>query len=302
MHALFWFHLYGLSLAGFVLEDSELHLGFFRCFGRVIALAIIHKVQVGVTFDMVLFRQLAGLTIELEHIRDTSPENYKLYPNILFKCGKDEIEDMQLPFLVKFGGDADPKKGNLTDDNKEDFVRHMLHLEYEESIKDAISEIICGFDVVLTYSVRRLFLQIIRLGDLDLMLRGVSNLDVQQWRSHTVYVGYTPSDLCIDWFWQCVGDMSEEEKLELFNFWTGTRWLPVGGFRELDPVLIIQMVPSTAEEKLDRRRPVAHTCYRSLSFPPYQSLEVMREHLYEIVTFYSQSTLPLSFFDLIDNI
>ncbi|KAK1398460.1 hypothetical protein POM88_008323 [Heracleum sosnowskyi] len=71
---------------------------------------------------------------------------------------------------------------------------------------------------------------------------GVSNLDVKHWRSHTVYESYTPSYLCIDWFWQCVGDITEEEKLELFNFWTGTRWLPTDGFRELDHVLIIQMV------------------------------------------------------------
>lgn len=209
--------------AGFVLRDSNLHPGFFRCFGRVIGLAIKHDVHIGYTFDSVMFRQLAGQSIDLENIRDAAPQKYKFYNDILHMYDEGALVEEGYVFVVKFGSDViDTEKGDegwVTWEHKEEYVRHSVYLEYVESIKDAIIEIGDGLDDVLSYPSRRLFFQTLTLDDFDLLLRGLSELKLEEWRSHTVYVGYTPTDPEVSWFWE-VGPrfILNTESYQIFNF------------------------------------------------------------------------------------
>ncbi|KAI3957235.1 hypothetical protein MKW98_012110 [Papaver atlanticum] len=59
------------------------HRKYFAFAGRVIALALMHKVQVGISFDRVFFLQLVGGVISLEDIRDADPAIYKSCKSIL---------------------------------------------------------------------------------------------------------------------------------------------------------------------------------------------------------------------------
>ncbi|XP_022132818.1 E3 ubiquitin-protein ligase UPL5 isoform X2 [Momordica charantia] len=62
---------------------DPLHLKYFNFSGRVIALALMHKVQVGIVFDRVFFLQLSGISISLEDIRDADPYLYTSCKQIL---------------------------------------------------------------------------------------------------------------------------------------------------------------------------------------------------------------------------
>ncbi|XWS15484.1 hypothetical protein CRYUN_Cryun34aG0004500 [Craigia yunnanensis] len=62
---------------------DPLHLEYFSFAGRVIALALMHKVLVGVVFDSVFFLQLAGMQISLEDIREADPCLYSNCKKIL---------------------------------------------------------------------------------------------------------------------------------------------------------------------------------------------------------------------------
>ena len=60
-----------------------LHLEYFSFAGRVIALALMQRVQVGIVFDRAFFLQLAGNSITLEDIRDADPYLYTSCKQIL---------------------------------------------------------------------------------------------------------------------------------------------------------------------------------------------------------------------------
>ncbi|KAJ6852281.1 E3 ubiquitin-protein ligase UPL5 [Iris pallida] len=62
---------------------DPLHLKYFGFCGRVIALALMHKMQLGVVFDRVFFLQLAGETITLEDVKDADPCLYMSCKKIL---------------------------------------------------------------------------------------------------------------------------------------------------------------------------------------------------------------------------
>jgi hypothetical protein len=44
---------------------------------------------------------------------------------------------------------------------------------------------------------------------------------VRDWRAHTNYLGFVESDSTIQWFWQLVETLTQEEKSLLLKFATG---------------------------------------------------------------------------------
>ncbi|KAH0706014.1 hypothetical protein KY289_011090 [Solanum tuberosum] len=62
---------------------DPLHLGYFTFCGIMIVLALMHKIKIGVVFDLVFFLQLAGEEISLEDIGDADPSLYSSYKQIL---------------------------------------------------------------------------------------------------------------------------------------------------------------------------------------------------------------------------
>lgn len=65
------------------------------------------------------------------------------------------------------------------------------------------------------------------------MLCGISKIDIVDWERHTVYRHYTESSKQIQWFWQFVREITDEQRARLLQFVTGTCRVPIGGFAEL---------------------------------------------------------------------
>jgi E3 ubiquitin-protein ligase NEDD4 len=70
-------------------------------------------------------------------------------------------------------------------------------------------------------------------------------MDVDDWKKHTDYRGYTESDDVVQWFWkvsinffcrgltQAIRSWDAEKKSRLLQFTTGTSRIPVNGFKDL---------------------------------------------------------------------
>ena len=89
--------------------------------------------------------------------------------------------------------------------------------------------------------------------ELELLIGGIADIDVEDWKKHTDYRGYTESDEVIVHFWkvssragarnkeyavahrkmQCIRSWDAEQKSRLLQFATGTSRIPVNGFKDL---------------------------------------------------------------------
>jgi len=87
--------------------------------------------------------------------------------------------------------------------------------------------------------------------ELELLIGGIADIDVDDWKKHTDYRGYTETDEVIVNFWkvnllsctyssfrtnkllQCVRGWDAEQKSRLLQFTTGTSRIPVNGFKDL---------------------------------------------------------------------
>lgn len=178
---------------------------FYICFGRLIALALIHEIQIGIALDRCLFVQFREDDLRLDDIKETSPRLYKSckqllmwseeeFPNSIYwedvdvDEGEDEDNADKDNALVKFA-------------DREHFISKKIHAQFVEAIQTQTRQILQGFDDVIPSAHRIEFFQIMKLNDLDGMIRGILDLDVEEWRNYNTYEGaFSNIDPHIDWF------------------------------------------------------------------------------------------------------
>lgn len=263
-----------------------LHLEYFTFSGRVIALALMHKVQVGIVFDRIFFMQLAGMNVSLEDIKDADPLLYSSCKKILemdpetvdqdalgltFVREVDELGSIKVVELCPEGRNL-----SVNSENRRAYVELLIRHRFVTSIADQVYHFAQGFsDIMNSSEHQKFFFQSLELEDFDWILYGrESAISVDDWKAHTEYNGYNEDDPQISWFWKTIGEMSAEQRKVLLFFWTSVKYLPVEGFSGLASRLYIYKSTETHD-----RLPSSHTCFYRLCFPPYPSLNVLQDRL-----------------------
>ena len=68
--------------------------------------------------------------------------------------------------------------------------------------------------------------------ELELILNGVSIINIDEWRENTLYQGsFNPSHKVIKWFWKFLEKHGQEDRAKFLQFSTGTTRIPLGGFK-----------------------------------------------------------------------
>lgn len=191
-----------------------MHLQYFSFSGRVIALALMHRVQVGVVFDRVFYLQLAGKCISLEDIQDADPSLYNSCKQILAMDAEfidsdglgltfvREVEELGSRKIVELcpGG----KNMVVNSRNREEYVNLLIRHRFVTSISEQMTYFAHGFsDILSNTRLHKLFFQSLELEDLDRMLFGSERpICVEDWKAHTEYNGFKENDPQILWFWK----------------------------------------------------------------------------------------------------
>ncbi|KAJ0575019.1 putative HECT domain, Ubiquitin-like domain, Ubiquitin-like domain superfamily [Helianthus annuus] len=255
---------------------DPMHLRYFKFAGRVIALALMHKMQVGIVFDRAFFLQLGGVDVCLEDIKDADPYLYSSCKQILdmdaravdedalgltFVWEAEELGSMKLLELV-----PDGKLISVNSRNRKEYVDLLVKHRFVTSVAQQVTEFARGFtDIVTSEEIRKLCFKSLLLEDLDGMLHGSeSPISVEDWKAHTEYNGYKCTDPQIKWFWKIVGEMTAEQRKVLLFFWTSVKYLPVEGFCGLASRLYIY------KSGEGDRLPSSHTCFFRICFPAYR--------------------------------
>lgn len=224
------------QFGGLPFVSSANYLNYYIFIGRVLGKALLTQQCVAATLSLPLRKQILNVPVtfsDLEFIDD------ELYNNLCYLQRNDNISSLSLDFSVSFafggrtythdllpGGQDVP----VTDENKSEYLLLRLKHRMLDSVKAPLEHLLRGFYEVIP-------LQIISVFDymeLDLLLCGVQDVSLEDWKRHTEYVGdYSPRHPCIRWFWRAVEAMEPEERVRLLQFTTGCARLPVQGFKAL---------------------------------------------------------------------
>lgn len=111
-----------------------------------------------------------------------------------------------------------------------------------------------GFHDVIPHDLIRIFSE----QELELLISGLPDIDVNAWKNNTELHGYSASDAVIQWFWRAVRSFDQTEKAKLLQFITGTSKVPLEGFAHLQGVQGTQRFNIHKAYGSDRL-PAAHT-------------------------------------------
>jgi E3 ubiquitin-protein ligase NEDD4 len=132
---------------------------------------------------------------------------------------KEEIE------LVKNGSEID-----VTNDNFPEYVEACLKFKLMDMVKPQLTELLLGFFDVIPEPLLTIF----DFQELELLMCGLPEIDMEDWMDHTEYTGEY-EECCqdhqaVEWFWETVDEMDHEMKARLLQFVTGTSGVPSRGF------------------------------------------------------------------------
>ncbi|XP_057816029.2 E3 ubiquitin-protein ligase UPL5 [Cryptomeria japonica] len=264
------------------------HLTYFKFCGRVIALALMHRVQIDVVLARAFFRQLAGESVCWEDIRDADPELYMSCKKILeldpeiFDSGAleltfvTEVEELGSRKIVELcpGG----KDKAVSSINRHQYVDLLIQRRFVTSVTEQVNCFAQGFQDLLVNSTYQQFLRALEPEDVDLMLYGYDrDICLNDWKAHTEYHEYNEDDDTMTWFWQVVEDMKMEERRKLLFFSTSLAHLPAEGFSGLSSKFHIHRAYTDLSWL-----PTAHTCFYQLVIPPYSCFKMMYDRLHAI--------------------
>ena len=109
--------------------------------------------------------------------------------------------------------------------------------------------------------------------ELELLISGLPDIDIDDWKANTEYHNYTAASAQIQWFWRAVRSFDKEERAKLLQFVTGTSKVPLNGFRELEGMNGFSKFNIHRDYGNKERLPSSHTCFnRKFCFPPLVSV------------------------------
>eukprot|EP01038_Epipyxis_sp_PR26KG_P009283 gene9283-12507_t len=258
------------------------HLKYFGFIGKIIAKAILDRFVLDVHFTRAFYKHILGIEVTFKDLQNFDPSLHRSLTAVL-NSSSEEIEIMELNFTTdnnKYGevvthelipGGRDMM---VTIHNKEEYVRLITHYHLFESVKDQITAFLDGFHQVLPAQL----LSILDPVELELLISGLPDIDIDDLKSNTSYAGYHASDQTIIDFWKILEDCSSEEKALFVQFVTGTAKVPLDGFAGLRGSDGIMKV-SIHKVKSTTQLPTAHTCFNQLDLPDYNDYEVLKEKL-----------------------
>nr|XP_045016966.1 E3 ubiquitin-protein ligase NEDD4 isoform X3 [Jaculus jaculus] len=259
---------------------NEDHLSYFKFIGRVAGMAVYHGKLLDGFFIRPFYKMMLQKLITLHDMESVDSEYYNSLRWIL----ENDPTELDLRFVIDeelFGQthQHELKTGGseivVTNKNKKEYIYLVIQWRFVNRIQKQMAAFKEGFFELIPQDLIKIFDE----NELELLMCGLGDVDVSDWREHTKYKnGYSVNHPVIQWFWKAVLMMDSEKRIRLLQFVTGTSRVPMNGFAELygsNGPQSFTVEQWGTPEKLPR----AHTCFNRLDLPPYESFEELWEKL-----------------------
>ncbi|XP_004536763.1 E3 ubiquitin-protein ligase HUWE1 isoform X2 [Ceratitis capitata] len=262
------------------------HLSYFKFVGRVIAKAIHDNKLLECYFTRSFYKHILGKQVKYT---DMESQDYEFYKGLDYLM-KNDISTLgyELTFsteIQEFGvtqvRDLIPNGRNIavTEENKFDYVQLVCQLKMSGSIRQQLDAFLEGFYDIIPKHLISIFNE----QELELLISGLPDIDIEDLRANTEYHKYTSKSLQIQWFWRALRSFDQADRAKFLQFVTGTSKVPLQGFGSLEGMNGIQRFQIHRDDRSTDRLPCAHTCFNQLDLPMYKSYEKLRSSLLKAI-------------------
>ncbi|KNC83656.1 hypothetical protein SARC_04116 [Sphaeroforma arctica JP610] len=255
-------------------------LKYYNFIGRVIGLGVFHHHFLDAVFVKTFYKSLLN---QRSTLSDLEGVDEALYKSLLWILQNDIEDVLELNFCVDamVEGEVvsvDLKEGgseiDVTNENKEEYVNLFMEWRINrgthqqlKALKDGFSEFVPA-DALADFNAH----------DLEMLISGEINIDLDDWKAHTTYTDTDENDNIVQWFWKLLEESNRDLRLRILQFVTGTQRIPTEGFQALIGTdgprrFCIQKTGDVA------KLPTSHTCFNRLDIPPYKDFETFSTKL-----------------------
>ena len=266
----------------------------FIFMGKLIGVACRHQIQIPLSMPSIVWKSFVGESISdfdlysidthtmnnvriLEGMQDAE-ELKEMMEQMLMQVGEKGNHEIKITTVQKlvqavFASDTN----NAQDEDVQKRLKRFLDiLEHVQVLSQnaGISFMHRG----LSSSAPTELFTIFTPEELEVLLCGANEVDLEVLKMATEYDGVKPEDPHIVYFWEALADMDQTERAEFINFCSGRSRLPPSA--ALFPMTFKLQPPNPrAKETPDKYLPISQTCFFSLSLPQYSSKEIMKERI-----------------------
>ncbi|KAJ7958898.1 E3 ubiquitin-protein ligase UPL1-like [Quillaja saponaria] len=264
------------------------HLSYFKFVGRVVGKALFDGQLLDVHFTRSFYKHILGVKVTYHDIEAIDPDYFK---NLKWMLENDRSDVLDLTFSI----DADEEKlilyertevtdyelipggrnMKVTEENKHQYVDLVAEHRLTTAIRPQINAFLEGFNELIP----RELISIFNDKELELLISGLPDIDLDDMRANTEYSGYSAASPVIQWFWEVAQGFSKEDKARLLQFVTGTSKVPLEGFSALQGISGSQKFQIHKAYGSPDHLPSAHTCFNQLDLPEYPSKQHLEERL-----------------------
>ena len=271
----------------------------FNALGRVIGLALKHGITPGLHLAKSCLYWLMRSPVdsdEEEVSTDVLTEWFRemdgMHLRNLLKI-KTDPEVMDAMLGTKFPG---KDRRTLSRGNVDDFIEASIWHNTVVSVGPAMRAIQQGIYDVIPYGQ----LEWLMIDELNELIGGRRGFAATELRDSSTFVHATGETAAesdpvnyqlvqippreLTWFWEIVLAMDQEQLGLLLEFFSGSKYPPVGGFAGFDGTrrwLQVRLEPRLALDAYPR----AQLCFKQIYLPPYSSLEVMRNRILTAISY-----------------
>ncbi|XP_042494478.1 E3 ubiquitin-protein ligase UPL2-like isoform X2 [Macadamia integrifolia] len=264
------------------------HLSYFKFVGRVVGKALFDSQLLDVHFTRSFYKHILGVKVTYHDIEAIDPDYFR---NLKWMLENDTSDVLDLTFSM----DADEEKLILyeraevtdyelipggrnirvTEENKHEYVGLVAEHRLTTAIRPQINAFLEGFNELIPRDLVSIFND----KELELLISGLPDIDLDDLRANTEYSGYSAASPVIQWFWEVVQGFSKEDKARLLQFVSGTSKVPLEGFSALQGISGSQRFQIHKAYGSPDHLPSAHTCFNQLDLPEYPSKQHLEERL-----------------------
>lgn len=212
------------------------HLNYFKFIGRVVGLAIFHRRFLDAFFIGALYKMILGKMVVLADMEGVDADFHRSLQWMLDNDISDGIleatfstEEERFGVVTEEDLIPDGRNIDVTNENKKEYVELMVRWRIERRIAAQFEAFKEGFHELIPQDLINVFDE----RELELLIGGIAEIDVDDWKKHTDYRGYTEKDEVVQFFWETIRSWDGEQKSRLLQFATGTSRIPVNGFKDL---------------------------------------------------------------------
>ncbi|KAI9824603.1 MAG: hypothetical protein M1832_001693 [Thelocarpon impressellum] len=262
------------------------HFMFFKFIGRIIGKALYEGRVLDCHFSRAVYKRILGKPVS---VKDMETLDLDYYKSLRWMLENDITDIIDVNFAVQseaFGESQtiDLKESGrnipVTEENKQEYVRLVVEYRLTVSIQEQLEHFLRGFHDIVPAELISIFNE----QELELLISGLPDIDVDDWKNNTEYHNYSASSSQIQWFWRAVRSFDKEERAKLLQFVTGTSKVPLNGFKELEGMNGFSRFNIHRDYVSKDRLPSSHTCFNQLDLPEYESYEALRQQVYTAMT------------------